>query len=103
MERRQRPRVIPHKELQAYIANCCVPNKVLDYSATGLSIQLNRDQHLAGRKCRVDLVVDGRLCACAVPGVVRWSNNEAVGISLVPKNGYQVEAAYHVESDVMFY
>lgn len=102
MERRLRPRVTPNKELLAIIANSRAPNKVLDYSAMGISIQLNGQQIFHGRRCRVDLVVGGRLLACGVPGVIRWTDNEMAGINLIPKNGYQTQAVYEVESEIIY-
>lgn len=102
MERRLRPRVTPNKEVLAIIANATTPNTVLDYSAMGISIRLNGRQVLYGRRCRVDLVVGGRLLACGVPGVVRWTSDNMAGINLIPKNGYQTQAVYEVESEIMY-
>jgi len=103
MERRKRTRIIPHKELLAYVADSQTPSEVLDYSASGLAIRSEGEKLDDGLQYRVDLVMNGVLVACAVPGIVRWSSEDAVGIDLAPKNAYQVEAAYEIESEVTHY
>lgn len=98
MERRQRKRVKPVGEIQVFIAGSRTPSKVVDFSAAGLSVLMDGHRFLSSKRCMVDIMVGGKLCACGLPGIVRWSNCEAAGITLTPRTDQQKQAVHRVET-----
>lgn len=101
MERRIRQRVVPTREVMAFIGGTRAPSKVVDYSSAGLAVEMSSQQVLSGKRCKVDIMIGERLCACGLPGIVRWSSRDAAGITLTPMNDQQREAAQRVETLAM--
>ena len=101
MERRQRPRIVPEKEMAALFAGARSPARVLDFSATGMAVELNKNQMFLSRRCAVDIMMAEKLCACDVPGVIRWMNCDVAGISFTPRNECQMKAMLDVELSMM--
>lgn len=101
MDRRIRTRVVPVKEMKVFITGSRNPNRVIDYSVAGMAFEMNDYQILSGKRCNVDIMVGEELCACGLSGIVRWSRPGAVGITLTPRNDWQLKMAHHVETLAM--
>ncbi|QGY41800.1 hypothetical protein GM415_17290 [Pseudodesulfovibrio cashew] len=100
MERRMRPRISPVERVLAILEGQSAPEEVVDFSASGIRVT-NGNRLPPGRRLWVDLIINEELCACGIPGTVRWARGTTAGIDLKHADELQMQCCRNMETRLM--